>query len=196
MSSRSIFASTRMRWALVLAFALSLPAVTTRFYASDEVEFYAWLRSATFDRDADFTNEYQYFYDSGTVRSAGFRDTFLTGSNEAGRRPNFTPIGTAVLWAPFFAGWSSQRARDRGASQRLQPALYRRGDLRVGVLRVRGAAPHGGHRAARRRTPSARNNRHLAWQSAPVLHVRRAGIRARTVRVQRVPVPLDLAVGS
>jgi hypothetical protein len=93
-----------MRWALVLAFALSLPAVTTRFYASDEVEFYAWLRSTTFDRDVDFGNEYQYFYDSGVVRSSGFRDTFVTGLNEAGRRPNFTPIGTALLWAPFFAG--------------------------------------------------------------------------------------------
>ncbi len=86
-----------------LLFILTLPAVTTRFYASDEVEFYAWLRSAAFDRDADFDNEYRHFYESGAVRHEGFRLTFLDDVNEAGRRPNFTPIGTAILWAPFFA---------------------------------------------------------------------------------------------
>lgn len=88
---------------LVLVFALSLPAVTTRFYASDEIQFFAWLRSAAFDHDADFDNEYRYFHDSGAIGDDGFRTTFLDGTNEAGRRRNFTPIGTAVLWAPFFA---------------------------------------------------------------------------------------------
>jgi hypothetical protein len=88
---------------LALLFVLTLPAVTTRFYASDEVEFYAWLRSAAFDRDADFENEYRYFYDAGAVRNDGFRTTFLDEVNEAGRRRNFTPIGTAILWAPFYA---------------------------------------------------------------------------------------------
>ena len=89
--------------ALALIFALSLPAVTTRFYASDEVQFFAWLRSAAFDRDADFDNEYRYFADTGAMRDEGFRITFLDETNEAGRRRNFTPIGTAILWAPFFA---------------------------------------------------------------------------------------------
>ena len=56
-----------------------------------------------FDRDADFDNEYRYFYDSGAVRDEGFRLTFLDGTNEAGRRRNFAPIGTAILWAPFYA---------------------------------------------------------------------------------------------
>ncbi|MCC7010382.1 MAG: hypothetical protein IT184_16355 [Acidobacteria bacterium] len=82
---------------------LTLPAVTTRFYANDEVEYYAWLRSAAFDRDADFENEYTHFYESGAMRNAGFHETFLERINEAGRRYNFAPIGTAVLWAPFFA---------------------------------------------------------------------------------------------
>ena len=89
---------------VVLLALLTLPAVTTRFYASDEVELFAWLRSLAFDRDADFQNEYQHFYDAGgPVRNAGFHQTFLEGVNEAGRRRNFTPIGTALLWAPFFA---------------------------------------------------------------------------------------------
>jgi hypothetical protein len=91
-------------WLIVGLFLLSLPAVTTRFYASDEVEFFSWLHSAAFDRDADFQNEYQHFYDVGVVHTDGFRATFLDDVNEAGRRPNFAPIGTALLWAPFYAG--------------------------------------------------------------------------------------------
>ena len=58
-------------FALVCVFVLSLPLVTTRIYASDEVESFAWLRSLGFDRDVDFENEYQHFYDSGQVQTAG-----------------------------------------------------------------------------------------------------------------------------
>jgi hypothetical protein len=88
----------------VLLFLLTLPGVTTRFYASDEVEYFAWLRSLAFDRDVNFQNEYQYFYDlGGPLRHSGFHETFLEGLNEAGRRKNYAPIGTALLWVPFFA---------------------------------------------------------------------------------------------
>ena len=93
-----------LSWAaLSVVFLLSLPAVTTRFYASDEIQFFSWLRSIAFDRDVDFQNEYQYFYDTGPAHNDGFRDTFLTSTNEAGRRRNFAPIGCAILWAPFYA---------------------------------------------------------------------------------------------
>jgi hypothetical protein len=90
-------------WLVVLAFLLSLPAVTTRINASDEIQFFAWLHSWTFDRDVDFDNEYQYFFEAGPGRNPGFVDTFLEGTNEAGRRPNFAPIGSAILWLPFYA---------------------------------------------------------------------------------------------
>jgi len=89
--------------ALTLAFLVTLPAVTTRLYASDEVQYFAWLRSLAFDRDANFENEYQYFYDSGVARSALFHETFLERSNPAGRRMNFTTLGSALLWSPFYA---------------------------------------------------------------------------------------------
>lgn len=89
--------------ALALAFALTLPAVTARLYASDEVEYFAWLRSLAFDRDADFQNEYQHFYDTGAVRGDLFHETFLERKNENGRAINFTPIGSAILWAPAYA---------------------------------------------------------------------------------------------
>jgi hypothetical protein len=88
---------------LSLVFLLSLPAVTTRIYASDEIEYFSWLRSWTFDRDIDFENEYRYFYDTGAAGNPAFRETFLEKTNEAGRRINFAPIGTAILWAPFYA---------------------------------------------------------------------------------------------
>jgi hypothetical protein len=42
---------------LVLAFVLSLPAVTPRIYASDEVQYFAYLRSLWFDGDGSFENE-------------------------------------------------------------------------------------------------------------------------------------------
>jgi len=90
-------------WLVVLAFLISLPAVTTRINASDEIQFFAWLHSWTFDRDVDFENEYRYFFEAGPGRNPGFVDTFLEGTNEAGRRPNFAPIGSAILWLPFYA---------------------------------------------------------------------------------------------
>lgn len=88
---------------LGLLFVLSLPAVTTRFYASDEIEYFAWLRSLTFDRDADFQNEYQHFYDAGVSHSPEFHETFLERTTESGRRINYTSPGAALLWSPFYA---------------------------------------------------------------------------------------------
>lgn len=88
---------------LSLAFLLTLPAVTTRLYSSDEIEHFAWLRSIVFDRDVDFENEYRYFVDTGVTRDPGFHETFLEKVNETGRRINYAPVGAAVLWAPFYA---------------------------------------------------------------------------------------------
>jgi hypothetical protein len=90
-------------WILLAIFVVSLPAVTTRIHASDEIEYYAWLRSVAFDRDVDFQNEYQHFYDASGAQDAGFRETFLETRTEAGRLVNFAPVGSALLWAPFFA---------------------------------------------------------------------------------------------
>jgi len=88
--------------ALSLVFLITLPAVTSRLYASDEIQYYAWLRSLAFDRDADFQNEYQYFYDAGVSRSPEFHETFLERQTPSGRRMNFTTLGSALLWAPFY----------------------------------------------------------------------------------------------
>lgn len=87
----------------VALFLVSLAGVTTRLGAADEIEYFAWLRSWTFDHDVDFRNEYRHFYDAGRERLRGFRTTFLDLTNEAGHAPNFAPVGTAILWAPFYA---------------------------------------------------------------------------------------------
>ena len=100
---------------LILVFVLSLPAVTVRFYAADEIEYFAYLRSMWFDGDLSFDNEYRHFYYERGVaqgrrpRAGGsghygdrFRETFLEGRTATGLRINFAPVGTAILWAPFY----------------------------------------------------------------------------------------------
>jgi len=88
---------------LVGLFLLSLPAVTARIYSSDEIQYFAYLRSLWFDHDLSFDNEYQHFYDLGIARSDGFHETFLERTTDTGRRINFGTIGCAILWAPFYA---------------------------------------------------------------------------------------------
>ena len=94
---------TRRLLAVGLLALLTLPAVTPRIYASDEVEYFAFLRSLAFDHDLSFENEYRHFADAG-AGGAGFTETFLGERyTRAGRRLNFATIGPAILWAPFYA---------------------------------------------------------------------------------------------
>jgi hypothetical protein len=98
----------------LLLFVVSLPAVTPRIYASDEIEYFAYLRSMWFDRDLSFDNEYRYFYEHGIAHGArpradrpglygdSFKATFLEATTPTGLRINFAPVGTALLWAPFY----------------------------------------------------------------------------------------------
>lgn len=88
---------------LAIIFLVSLPAVTPRIYASDEVQYFAYLRSLWFDHDVSFENEYRHFYDVGIAASSGFHETFLERTTETGRRINFGTVGCALLWAPFYA---------------------------------------------------------------------------------------------
>ena len=74
---------------LTAAFVLTLPAVTPRVYASDEIQYFSYLRSLWFDGDVSFENEYRYFYDRNIGRGENFHATFLQLETDAGRRPNF-----------------------------------------------------------------------------------------------------------
>ena len=82
---------------------MSLPAVNPRLYSSDEIQYFAYLRSLWFDHDLSFENEYRYFYERGVAKSDGFHETFLERQTETGRRINFATIGCAILWTPFYA---------------------------------------------------------------------------------------------
>jgi hypothetical protein len=101
--SRLLALSQRELIALTLVFAASLPAVTPRIYASDEIQYFSYLRSLWFDGDVSFENEYRYFYEHNVGRGENFQATFLQLETDAGKRPNFGTIGSAILWAPFYA---------------------------------------------------------------------------------------------
>jgi hypothetical protein len=88
---------------LTALFVCSLPLVTPRIYASDEVQYFAYLRSLWFDRDVSFENEYQHFYDAGIVKNPDFHETFLERTTDTGRRNTFATMGSAILWSPFYA---------------------------------------------------------------------------------------------
>ncbi len=96
--------TNRRAWgALALLFLVSLPAITTRIYASDEAEYFSYLRSLWFDRDVSFENEYRFFYEHGLERASGFHETFLERQTVTGLRENWATIGCAILWSPFYA---------------------------------------------------------------------------------------------
>jgi len=89
--------------ALVLLFLLTLPLVTPKIRGADEIEGFAYLRSLVFDHDLEFGDEYQHFYAADPAGLAGFKSTFLDRrETETGRHINFAPLGSALLWAPFY----------------------------------------------------------------------------------------------
>jgi hypothetical protein len=86
--------------ALLFALLLTLPLVTPKIRGADEIEYFAYLRSAVFDGDLEFGNEYEHFYALDPGGLAGFKTTFLDLREPTGRHINFAPLGTALLWAP------------------------------------------------------------------------------------------------
>ena len=62
---------------------------------SDAVEYYSHLRSLYFDRDLDFTNEFEHF----GVLTRGDK----AEPTETGLRRSIYAIGPSLLWMPFYA---------------------------------------------------------------------------------------------
>ncbi len=95
---------------LLLVFLVLLPLSTPRIYATDEVQYYAYLRSFYFDRDLDFQNEYRHFAEIGqrnndpAVFNALLRDNPADPPRnlETGKFRNVAPVGSALLWSPGF----------------------------------------------------------------------------------------------
>ena len=94
---------TRGQKALVVLFVLMLPLVTAKIRGADEIQYFSHLRSMVFDRDLQFANEYQHFHDRDPAGLAGFKETFLDKREpQTGGHINFTPVGCALLWSPFY----------------------------------------------------------------------------------------------
>jgi hypothetical protein len=88
---------------LVVLFVLTLPLVTPRIRGADEIQYYSHLRSLVFDGDLDFENEYRWFVAQDPQGLLAFQETFLERREPLTGRPiNFTPIGCALLWSPFY----------------------------------------------------------------------------------------------
>jgi hypothetical protein len=78
--------------AACLALMFSLASFThPEDLRADSASYYAYLRSAAFDRDLDFANEWQHW---------GYAEMPITPT---GRRFNQHTVGPAILWSPFFA---------------------------------------------------------------------------------------------
>ena len=74
---------------LAAGFAASAAAVPE--FRADSASYFAYLRSAAFDHDLDFTNEWEHW---------GYTPGALTVT---GHRPNVQSVGPALLWSPFYA---------------------------------------------------------------------------------------------
>lgn len=89
-------------WGLLVILGLvSLVLFTPRIYGADEIKFFAPLRSLYFDGDIHYENEYAYFIARDPEAHAGlvpYRD----GVTSTGYRLNDGPIGSAILWSPFY----------------------------------------------------------------------------------------------
>ncbi len=122
--SRLLGLSQRELVGLCVAFAFTLPAVTPRLYASDEIQYFSYLRSLWFDRDLSFENEYRHFYERHIGRGENFHATFLELETDVGRRPNFGTIGAAFLWTPFYACGDITARVMRAAGVEIEPDGY------------------------------------------------------------------------
>jgi hypothetical protein len=68
----------------------------------DGAGYYAWVRSVVIDRDLDTYDEFQHYEaaQDEELQSAAWRNFFR--STKTGLWSNHYPIGSAVLWSPFF----------------------------------------------------------------------------------------------
>ena len=85
------------------AYALSLvliPKPDGRILIGDALHHYVQLRSAVFDRDLHFQNDYVHMY--GIERPDPETRWIFVDLTETGHVRNVMPVGPAILWAPAF----------------------------------------------------------------------------------------------
>ncbi len=189
------------RTVVVLAWLLTLPLVTPKIRGADEIEYFAYLRSMAFDRDLEFGNEYRHFYERDPQGLAGFAATFLDRREpQTGRHINFAPLGSALLWSPFYllAHLGVLLARAAGsavpadgfAAPYVAAACYASwlyGGL--GLLVIHDALRRFG--GARRRGRGMGHRRAALGEPAPVLHDDRPRLLPRHLRLCRRRAGVD-----
>ena len=108
---------------LIVVFLLSLPAVTVRFYASDEIEYFAYLRSMWFDGDLSFDNEYPLFLRSRDRAGMAFQGDLSRRRNRNRVAAQFCAcrLGDFVV-----AVLHPDRCRCSSGAQRRSPGAGRR----------------------------------------------------------------------
>ncbi|NTU82729.1 MAG: hypothetical protein HGA45_25725 [Chloroflexales bacterium] len=95
-------------WLILAVCLLLLPLSVPRVALSDEVQYYAYLRSVYFDHDLDFRNEYEHFAAQGqrfgdeAVANALLREDANNPNPRTGLLRNVAPVGSAIMWAPGF----------------------------------------------------------------------------------------------
>jgi hypothetical protein len=85
-----------------------------RIVVGDAMHEYVQLRSAVFDRDLRFTNEYLRLYGL-TPATVDSETRWIVETNASGHVRNLMPVGPALLWAPGFllttaAVWAADHA--------------------------------------------------------------------------------------
>ncbi len=95
-------------WLILTVCLALLPISLPRVALTDEVQYFAYVRSVYFDGDLDFRNEYAYFsaqrlaIGDTAVRDALLREDALNPHPITGLLRNVAPVGSAILWAPGF----------------------------------------------------------------------------------------------
>ena len=87
--------------ATYVAAIVLFPKASGRVVTGDATHQFVQLRSAVFDRDLHFQNEYVHLYglQNGAVEGTEWIFTELTPT---GHVRNYMPVGPAMLWAPLY----------------------------------------------------------------------------------------------
>jgi len=161
----------RERTEIVLSALLlsSLVLVTPRIAESDAVEYFSYLPSVLFDRDLDFKDEYTVFYHEDPEGRAGFKETFLDRETATGLKLNFAPLGTALLWSPFYVAAHLVVGGD-GLSQPYRTAVAL-GSAIYGALGLFSTITSMRFREVSRPCSSATSRRATSWEDGSDLRV-------------------------
>jgi hypothetical protein len=78
-----------------------IPKRYGRLILGDGIYYFVYLRSAVFDHDLEFTNDYTLYQQFNTEDPLK-KEEMLTRKTPMGMAGNFFSIGPAVLWSPIF----------------------------------------------------------------------------------------------